>query len=114
MSANDTHAHLHRTWTNVDYRKFADGTPAKAEHKVQSEHSAHVHLKDGRVEKVERTTRAQFKPAHEHPRAENMKDFKKQDIEISSSGYSKLVLRSCFGTQSHRSKRSTVEKRHDF
>ena len=112
MSSNDTHAHLHRTWTNSDYQQFADGTPAKAEHKVQSQHSAHVHVKDGRVEKVHRTTSAFFRPAHGHPRAENFKDFGKQDIEMSTSGYSKLTLRSCSGAKNRRFKRSTVDNQH--
>ena len=112
LFANDTHAHLHRTWTNHDYQQFADGTPTKGEHKVQSQHSAHVHLKDGKVEQVHRWTKAVFRPRDGYPRAENFKDFQKQDIEISTSGYSKLKLRSCFDPEHRRSKRSTTEKHH--
>ncbi|KAJ7311795.1 hypothetical protein OS493_039834, partial [Desmophyllum pertusum] len=112
VSANDTHAHLHRTWTNFDYQQFADGTPAKGEHKIQSQHSAHVHVKDGRVDKVHRTTSAFLRPANGHPRAENFKDFRKQDIEMSTKGYSKLTLRSCSDPERHRSKRSTIENEH--
>ncbi|KAJ7365984.1 hypothetical protein OS493_002726 [Desmophyllum pertusum] len=112
VSANDTHAHLHRTWTNFDYEQFADGTPAKGEHKVQSQHSAHVHVKDGRVDTVHRTTSAFLRPANGHPRAENFKDFRKQDIEMSTKGYSKLTLRSCSDPEHHRSKRSTIENEH--
>ena len=52
MSANDTHAHFHRSWTNQDYQIFADGTPDKVEHRVQSQHNAHIHVKDGKVERV--------------------------------------------------------------
>ena len=107
-----THAHLHRTWTNYDYQQFADGTPAKREHKVQSQHSAHVHVKDGKVEKVHRTTNAFLRPAKGHPRAENFKGFVKQDIEMSASGYSNLVLRSCSDPDHQRSKRSITENEH--
>lgn len=42
---NDTHAHFHRMWTNYDYQQFADGTPVKGKHNLQSYHSAHVLLK---------------------------------------------------------------------
>ncbi|KAL9987460.1 hypothetical protein ACROYT_G001773 [Oculina patagonica] len=112
VSANDTHAHLHRTWTNFDYHQFADGTPAKGEHKVQSQHSVHVHVKNGKVDKVHRKTSAFLRPANGHPRAENFKDFAKQDIEMSASGYSKLMLRSCSDPEHQRSKRSTTEKEH--
>ena len=110
FSANETHAHLYRTWTNHDYQQFADGTPVKGEHKVQSQHSAHVHLKDGKVEKVHRSTKAFFRPSNGHPRAENFKDFQNQDIEISTSGYSKLRLRSCSEPKHVRSKRSIINK----
>ena len=112
LSANDTHAHLHRAWTNHDYHQFADGTPIKGEHKVQSQHSAHVYLKDGKLEKVRRSMKAFFRPPNSHPRAENFKDFKKQDIEVSISGYSKLTLRSCSDPRHQRSKRSAIEKEH--
>ena len=112
ISANDTHAHLHRTWTNYDYQQFADGTPTKGEHKVQSQHSAHVHLKDGKVEQVHRSTKAFFRPRNGNPRAETFKDFQKQDIEISTSGYNKLRLISCSDPQHQRSKRSIIEKQH--
>jgi len=112
LSANETHAHLHRTWTNHDYQQFADGTPVKGEHKVQSQHSVHVHLKEGKVERVHRSTKAFFRPPNRHPRAENFKDFQKQDIEISTSGYSKLRLRSCSDPTKLRSKRSIIEKDH--
>ena len=114
VSANDTHAHLHRTWTNFDYQQFADGTPAKAEHKVQSQHSAHVHVKHGKVEQVHRTNKAFFRPANGHPRAENLEGFKdqEQDIEMSTKGYSKLTLRSCSELEHHRSKRSVTEEEH--
>ena len=112
MSANDTHAHLHRTWTNQDYQTFADGTPAKAEHKVQSQHNAYIHVKDGKVERVHRTNEAFFRPANGHPRADNFEGFKsqEQDIEMSTKGYSKLTLRSCLGPEHHRSKRSATEE----
>ena len=114
MSANDTHAHLHRTWTNQDYQTFADGTPAKAEHKVQSQHNAYIHVKDGKVERVHRTNKAFFRPANGHPRADNFEGFKgqEQDIEMSTKGYSKLTLRSCLGPEHHRSKRSATEEQH--
>lgn len=112
LSLNDTHAHLHRTWTNFDYQQFADGAPPKGEHKVQSQHSVHVHLKDGKVDNVHRTTSAFFRPAKGHPRAENFKAFAKQDIEMSTSGYSKLTLISCSGPEHQRSKRSTAWNEH--
>ena len=112
LSVNETHAHLHRTWTNHDYQQFADGTPVKGEHKVQSQHSTHVHLKDGKLEQIHRATKAFFRPANGHPRAENYKDFQKQDIEISTSGYSKLKLRSCSDPEHQRSKRSISDKHH--
>ena len=97
LSANDTHVHLHRTWTNNDYQQFADGTSAKGRHKVQSLHSAHVHLKDGKVNQVYRTNEAFFRPPDGHPRVENFKNFRdqEQDIEMSTNGYSKLTLRDC-------------------
>ena len=112
LSDNGTHAHLHRAWTNHDYKQFADGTPVKGEHKVQSQHSAHVHFKDKKIEQVDRSMKAFFKPSNGHPRAENFKDFEKQDIEISTSGYSKLRLRSCSDPQHRRAKRSVIEKDH--
>ena len=112
MSANDTHVHLHRTWTNLDYEQFADGTPVKGEHKVQSQHSAHVLLKDGKMDKVHRTSSAFVRPINGNPRAENFKDFRKQDIEMSTSGYSKLTLRLCFDPKQRRSKRSISENEH--
>ena len=112
LSANDTHAHLHRTWTNYDYQQFADGTPVKGEHKVQSQHSVHVHLKDGKVEQVHRTNKAFFRPPNGHPRADNFEGFENQDIEMSTSGYSKLILRSCSEPERRRSKRSAVEEEH--
>ncbi|RMX40651.1 hypothetical protein pdam_00009913, partial [Pocillopora damicornis] len=114
ISANDTHAHLHRSWTNQDYQMFADGSPAKAEHRVQSQHSAHIHVKDGKVERVHRTNKAFFKPSNGHPRAENFEGFKgqEQDIEISTKGFSKLTLRSCLGPEYRRSKRSASEEPH--
>ena len=108
LSNNDTHTHLHRTWTNHDYQQFADGAPVKGTHKVQSSHSAHVFLKDGKVDLVDRSTKAFFRPPNGHPRAENLKDFEKQDIEVTTTGYSKLKLKSCFKAQNHRSKRSVV------
>ena len=110
LSVNHTHVHLHRTWTNHDYQQFADGTPVKGKHKVQSQHSAHVHFHDGKVEQALRSTKAFFKPPNGHPRAENFKDFGKQDIEISTSGYSKLKLLFCSDPEHHRSKRSTIER----
>ena len=109
---NDTHTHLHRTWTNHDYQQFADGTPIKGTHKVQSRHSAHVHLKDGKVEQVHRSMKAFFKPPNGHPRAENLDNFEKQDIEVSASGYSKMRLKSCSDPFHPRSKRSVTEKEH--
>ena len=114
VSTNDTHAHLHRTWTNFDYQRFADGTPAKAEHKVQSQHSAHVYVKHGKVEKVHRTNIAFFRPANGHPRADNLKGFKdqEQDIEMSTKGYSKLTLRSCSEPEHSRFKRFETEEEH--
>ncbi|KAL9987468.1 hypothetical protein ACROYT_G001781 [Oculina patagonica] len=112
VSVNDTHTHLHRTWTNFDYQQFAGGATAKGEHKVQSQHSAHVHVKDGKIEKVHRTTSAFLKPAKGHPRAENFKGFAKQDIEMSANGYSKLTLRSCSDSEHQRSKRSISENEH--
>ena len=114
LSANDTHAHLHRTWTNFDYQQFADGTPAGGQHKVQSQHSAHVHVKDGRVDKIHRTNEAFFRPANGHPRADNFKGFQdqEQDIEMSTKGYSKLTLRSCSEPEHRRSKRCATEEEH--
>ena len=112
VSVNDTHTHLHRMWTNFDYQQFAGSVPAKGEHKIQSQHSAHVHVKDGRVDKVHRSTSAFLRPAKGHPRAENVKGFAKQDIEMSASGYSKLLLRSCSDPGHQRSKRSTSENEH--
>ena len=107
LSNNDTHTHLHRTWTNHDYQHFADGTPVKGTHKIQSYHSAHFLLKDGKVEQVHRSIQAFFKPASGHPRAQNHEDFEKQDIEIATTGYSKLKLKSCYNAH-QRSKRSVV------
>ena len=112
ISANDTHAHLHRTWTNHDYQQFADGTPARGQHKVQSQHSVHVHLKDGKVEQVHRANEAFFRPKNGHPRADNFKGFQEQDIEMSTRGNSKLTLRSCSESEHRRSKRSTLEEEH--
>ena len=114
LSANDTHVHLHRTWTNNDYQQFADGTSAKGRHKVQSLHSAHVHLKDGKVNHVYRTNEAFFRPPDGHPRVENFKDFgdQEQDIEMSTKGYSKLTLRDCAEPEHLRSKRSTIQEEH--
>ena len=108
LSDNDTHAHLHRTWTNHDYQQFADGTSVRGTHKVQSHHSAHVLLKEGKIEQVHRSTKAFFKPPNGHPRAENHESFEKQDVEVATSGYSKLRLRSCSDAQRQRSKRSVV------
>ena len=108
LSNNDTHTHLHRTWTNHDYQQFADGAPVKGTHKVQSSHSAHVFLKDGKVELVDRSTKAFFRHPNGHPRAENLEDFEKQEIELATTGYSKLKLKSCVKVQNHRSKRSVV------
>ena len=112
LSINDTHVHLHRTWTNFDYQQFASGTPAGGQHKLQSQHSAHVHVKDGRVHKVHRTITAFLKPAKGHPRAENFKGFVKQDIEISARGYSKLLLRTCSDPKHQRPKRSISKNEH--
>ena len=114
LSANDTHAHLHRTWTNFDYQRFADGTPAKGQHKIQSQHSAHVHVKDGRIDQIHRTNEAFFRPANGHPRADNFEGFQgqDQDIEMSTKGYSKLTLRSCLEPEHRRSKRATTEEEH--
>ena len=93
----------------MDYRQFADGTPVEGQHKIQSQHSAHVHVKDGRVDKVHRTASAFLRPAKGHPRAENFKGFAKQDIEMSTSGYSELTLRSCSDPGHQRLKRSINE-----
>jgi len=109
VSINNTHSHLHRTWTNFDYQQFAGVTPAKGQHKLQSQHSAHIHLKYGKVEKVHRTTSVFLRPAKGHPRAENFKSFAKQDIEMSTSGYSELTLRSCSDPGHQRSKRSVIK-----
>ena len=112
MSVNDTHAHLHRKWTNFDYEHFADGTPVKGEHRVQSQHSAHIHIKDGKVDKVHRTASAFVGPTKGNPRAENFKDFQKQNVEMSTSGYSKLTLILCSDLKQRRSKRSISENEH--
>ena len=109
---NDTHAHFHRMWTNYDYQQFADGTPVKGKHNLQSYHSAHVLLKKGKVEQVHRSTKAFFRPPNGHPRAENVKNFENQDIEVSTTGYSKLRLKSCSDPHHPRSKRSVTEKEH--
>ena len=89
MSANDTHAHLHRSWTSQDCQIFADGTPDKAEHRVQSQHNAHIHVEDGKVERVHRTNKAFFRPSNGHPRADNCAGFEgqEQDIEMSTKGF---------------------------
>ena len=112
LSSNDTHAYIRRTWTNHDYTKFADGTPAKGKHKVQSKHSTYVHLEDGKVKKVHRSTKASFRPANGHPRADNFEGFRgqEQDIEMSTSGYSKLTLRSCLKPKHGRTKRSIIKE----
>ncbi|CAH3192629.1 unnamed protein product, partial [Porites evermanni] len=83
-------------------------------HKVQSLHSAHVHLKDGKVNHVYRTNEAFFRPPDGHPRVENFKDFgdQEQDIEMSTKGYSKLTLRDCTEPEHLRSKRSTIQEEH--
>ena len=114
LSANNTHAHLHRTWTNFDYQKFADGTPAKGQHKIQSQHSAHVHVKNGRIDQIHRTHKAFFRPTNGHPRADNFEGFQgqDQDIEMSTRGYSKLKLRSCSEPKHQRSKRSLTKEEH--
>lgn len=109
---NDTHAHFHRMWTNYDYQQFADGTPVKGTHNLQSYHSAHVLLGEGKVEQVHRSIKAFFRPPNGHPRAENVKNFENQDIEVSASGYSKLRLKSCSDPHHPRSKRSVTEKEH--
>ncbi|XP_068740821.1 uncharacterized protein [Montipora capricornis] len=112
LSSNDTHAYIRRTWTNHDYTKFADGTPANGQHKVQSEHRTYVHLENGKVKQVHRSTKASFKPAYGHPRADNFKGFQgqDQDIEMSTSGYSKLTLLSCSKPKHGRAKRSVLEE----
>ena len=112
LSSNDTHAYIRRTWTNRDYTKFADGAQAKGQHKVQSEHSTYVYLEDGKVKQVHRSTKASFRPANGHPRADNFEGFQRQDqdIEMSASGYSKLTLRSCSKTKNGRTKRSTIKE----
>ena len=114
LSANYTHAHLHRTWTNFDYQQFADGTPAKGQHKIQSQHSAHVQVKDGRIDQIHRTHEAFFRPANGHPSVDNFEGFRgqDQDIEMSTGGYSKLTLRFCSEPKHQRSKRSTTEEEH--
>lgn len=111
LSSNNTHTYIHRTWTNHDYEHFSDGTPAKGKHKVQSEHNTYILLKDGKVKQVHRSTKASFKPTNGHPRAENFEGFQgqHQDIEMSTSGYSKLTLRSCSKPLHERSKRSNAE-----
>ena len=111
LSSNNTHTYIHRTWTNHDYEHFSDGTPAKGKHKVQSEHNTYILLKDGKVKQVHRSTKASFKPTNGHPRAENFEGFRgqHQDIEMSTSGYSKLTLRSCSKPLHERSKRSNAE-----
>ena len=106
MTANESHAELHRTWTNYDYQEFADGTPVRGEHKVQSQHDVHVHLKEGKIHMVYRTNKAYFRPPQGHPRAENLDEFPDQDIEMSTRGYSKLTLRSCSKSSHRRSRRS--------
>ena len=114
MSANDTHAHFHRSLTNQEYQIFADGTPDKAEHRVQSQHNAHIHVKDGKVERVHCANKAFFRPSNGHPRADNCEGFKgqEQDIEMSTKGFSKLTLRSCLGPEHYRSMRSASEEPH--
>ena len=114
MSANDTHAHFHRSWTNQDYQIFADGTPDKVEHRVQSQHNAHIHVKDGKVERVHCANKAFFRPSNGHPRAENCEGFKgqEQDIEMSTKRFSKPTLRSCLGPKHYRSMRSASEEPH--
>ena len=114
LSINETHTHLRRSWRNHDYQQFADGTPVKGQHKIQSQHSADVHLKDGKVEQVHRSTKAFFRPPNGHPRAENVKEFQEQDIEITAKGYSRLRLRSCSDSQHQRSKRSTMVKEDSY
>lgn len=111
---NERHTHLRRTWTNHDYQQFADGAPVKGQHKIQSQHSADVHLKDGKVEHVHRLTKAFFRPPNGHHRAENVKDFQEQDIEITAKGHSRLRLRSCSDSQHQRSKRSTMVKEDSY
>lgn len=112
ITANDTYVHLHRTWTNNDYHQFADGSTVKGEHKVKSQHSAHVHLNDGKIEQVQRSMKALFRSSSGHPRAENHKAFENQDIEISTTGYSKMKLRRCSDAVHRRSKRSTSVSEH--
>lgn len=112
ITANDTYVHLHRTWTNNDYHHFADGSTVKGEHKVKSQHSAHVHLNDGKIEQVQRSMKALFRSSSGHPRAENHKAFENQDIEISATGYSKMKLRRCSDAVHRRSKRSTPVNEH--
>lgn len=112
LSVNDTHAYLHRTWTNHDYQQFADGTPVKGQQKIQSEHNAYVHLKDGKVEKIHRSTKAFLRPPNGNPRADNFEGFRdqEQDIEMSTGGYSKLILRSCLEREHGRTRRSVEEE----
>lgn len=57
-------------------------------------------------------TKAFFRPPNGHPRAENFKDFEKQDIDISTTGYSKLKLISCSDPKHQRSKRFIAAKHH--
>ena len=109
LAANESHAELHRTWTNYDYQEFADGMPVRGEHKVQSQHDVHVHLKEGKIHMVHRTNKAYFRPPQGHPRAENLDEFPEQDIEMSTRGYSKLTLRSYSKSRHRRSRRSPNE-----
>ncbi|EDO42273.1 predicted protein [Nematostella vectensis] len=115
LSANDTDATLKREWSNHDYVQFADGTPVSGEHKVQFRHEGIVHVQDGRIKKVHRTHKGVVRPAKGNPRVDNIDSYQHQDIEMSTSGYSKLTLVSCKKKKNkHRARRAAERHRCDM
>ena len=104
---NNTHLRLKKQWTNYDYQQFADGKPTSGEHRLHFNNEINVHLENGRVKNVHRKHQALFK-AKDNPRSENFKDFKqnRQDIEMTTKGYSILALNSCSKPDHHRTRRA--------
>ncbi|KAK3735013.1 hypothetical protein QZH41_010659, partial [Actinostola sp. cb2023] len=118
LHSNDTHTTVKREWTNKDYLLLSDGTPARGEHKVQSQHRGIVQVIEGQIYKVHRQHNGVFESAKGHPRAENKKEYQEneQDIQIFTSGYSKLTLVGCKELSSksphHRSRREATMDDH--
>ena len=113
LENNQTHLLFQRKWNNYDYTEFPGEVPVRGEHahKVKSSYTVHINVLNGKVHKVQRTNKALFQNPKGHPRSENFKGFhaNNQDIDISASGYSHLILKSCSKLASHRAARLTED-----